>query len=62
MANATERFWRSPSHQNLPGSGLGLAIASTFTRVCGGRLELASPPDGGLIVMLRVPARAEEPV
>lgn len=57
---ATERFWRSPQHQNQPGSGLGLAIASTFVRVCGGTLELASPVDGGLLVELRLPARDDE--
>ncbi|WP_029138329.1 sensor histidine kinase [Nakamurella lactea] len=57
---ATDRFWRSPQHQNQPGSGLGLAIASTFIRVCGGTLEMASPVGGGLVVELRLPARDDE--
>ena len=60
MAMATDRFWRSPVHQNKPGSGIGLAIASTFTKVCGGTLALRSPDGGGLMVELRLPASPED--
>ena len=60
LSVATDRFWRSPVHQNKPGSGIGLAIASTFTRVCGGVLSLQSPRGGGLLVELRLPASAED--
>ncbi len=59
-ALATNRFWRSPVHQNTPGSGIGLAIASTFTRVCGGTLELRPADGGGLVVELRLNASIED--
>ncbi|SHF38918.1 sensor histidine kinase [Streptoalloteichus hindustanus] len=63
LARATDRFWRSPAHQNVPGSGLGLAIVRTLVERAGGglRLELPGPDDpdgpGGLRVVLRLPER-----
>ncbi|WP_166350554.1 sensor histidine kinase [Phytoactinopolyspora limicola] len=53
---ATERFWRSSGHQDVPGSGLGLAIATEFLTSCGGTLVITPGPDRGLVVTLRVPA------
>lgn len=37
---ATNRFWRSPQHQNTEGTGLGLAIVADLLRDAGGRLVL----------------------
>ncbi|WP_329084179.1 sensor histidine kinase [Streptosporangium sp. NBC_01469] len=48
-AQALQRFWRSPRHQNVPGTGLGLAICADLAGAAGGelRLEEGLPrPDG----------------
>ncbi|GGM61990.1 two-component sensor histidine kinase [Longimycelium tulufanense] len=62
LARATDRFWRSPAHQNVPGSGLGLAIVRTLLERAGGGLRLERPvaddpgaPEG-LRVVLCLPA------
>jgi len=39
-----ERFYRSPSVQQIPGSGLGLSIASSIAKAHGGELTLTSDP------------------
>ncbi|NHC13624.1 sensor histidine kinase [Motilibacter deserti] len=58
VARATDRFWRSPGHQNVPGSGLGLAIARALLERSGARLSVANRPEGGLVVTLDAPATA----
>jgi signal transduction histidine kinase len=48
-AQALQRFWRSPRHQNVSGTGLGLAICADLVGAAGGelRLEEGLPrPDG----------------
>ncbi|XNL82289.1 HAMP domain-containing histidine kinase [Actinomadura madurae] len=59
-AEATERFWRAVSHENVPGSGLGLAIAADLAKSGGGALRLAPNEPHGLVVelMLADPAGA----
>jgi len=42
------------------GIGLGLSIADRLARLLGGDLRLANRPEGGLIAILRFPARAAE--
>ena len=42
--------------QNVPGSGLGLAIVQRTVRAAGGALRLEQHPDGGLRVVLTLPA------
>ncbi|WKX68845.1 HAMP domain-containing sensor histidine kinase [Streptomyces sp. XD-27] len=54
-AAALGRFWRSPSHGNVPGSGLGLAIAAELAKACGGALALLPAEPHGLVVELRLP-------
>jgi signal transduction histidine kinase len=56
LDRATDRFWRSSSSQNVPGSGLGLAIVQRTLRSAGGDVRLERPPDGGLRVVLVLPA------
>ncbi|WP_018686235.1 sensor histidine kinase [Actinokineospora enzanensis] len=56
LERATDRFWRSGSHQNVPGSGLGLAIVSRIVTHAGGDLRLDLPDGGGLRVTVDLPA------
>ncbi|PPK62235.1 HAMP domain-containing sensor histidine kinase [Actinokineospora auranticolor] len=56
LERATDRFWRSNSHQNVPGSGLGLAIVSRVIAHAGGELRLELPDGGGLRVTVELPA------
>lgn len=56
LARATDRFWRSPDHQNVSGSGLGLAIVRRVVERSGGSMRLDLPDDGGLRVSIELPA------
>jgi signal transduction histidine kinase len=60
LERITQRFWRSPRHQNRQGSGLGLAIATEFLRSCDGELAVAPANGEGLAVSLRVPCAASQ--
>ena len=51
---AFDRFWRAGS--GTPGSGLGLAITRRLVEVDGGTVELRDRPEGGLDVVVRLPA------
>jgi len=61
-AQALQRFWRSPRHQNVTGTGLGLAICADLVGAAGGelRLEEGLPrPDGtghGFAAVITLPA------
>ncbi len=55
MERLGDRFWRSPSQQNVPGSGLGLSIARTITELCGGNLRFSAVEPSGLRVSLWLP-------
>jgi len=55
LARATDRFWRSPAHQNISGSGLGLAIVKHIVDRSGGTLRTDLPADGGLRVTVELP-------
>ncbi|MFC5747511.1 sensor histidine kinase [Actinomadura rugatobispora] len=57
-AAATQRFWRSPEHQNIDGTGLGLTIAHALAEASGGRLELLPVEPHGLCARLVLPAPA----
>jgi signal transduction histidine kinase len=61
LARAPDRFWRSPRHQNVPVSGLGLAIVQRSLRAAGGDTRLERPGQGGLRVVLTLPAAPDEP-
>jgi signal transduction histidine kinase len=51
---AFDRFWRAGS--GTPGSGLGLAITRRLVEVDGGSVELRDGRQGGLEVVVRLPA------
>ncbi|MFI5956944.1 ATP-binding protein [Cryptosporangium sp. NPDC051539] len=55
------RFWRSPSHANVPGTGLGLSIVTSLLQTFGARLEVTTGPQGGLAVTCVLPAPAVAP-
>ena len=56
LERATDRFWRSPAHQNVSGSGLGLSIVRQIVERVDGEVRLESPEEGGLRVVVRIPA------
>ena len=45
----------------MPGSGLGLAIVQRSLRAAGGDTRLERPGQGGLRVVLTLPAAPDEP-
>jgi len=53
-----DRFYRAASARALPGSGLGLAIVNQVIRSHNGWVEVWTPPDGGTLVTLTIPALA----
>ncbi|GAA1310789.1 sensor histidine kinase [Saccharothrix xinjiangensis] len=56
LERATDRFWRSPAHQNVQGSGLGLALVRQVVERVGGSVRLESPEGAGLTVAVEFPA------
>ncbi|MFC0112972.1 sensor histidine kinase [Kibdelosporangium aridum] len=56
LERATDRFWRSPAHQNITGSGLGLAITRRLVERAGGDVKLDLPDGGGLRVTIQLPS------
>jgi signal transduction histidine kinase len=50
-AQALNRFWRSPRHQNITGTGLGLSICADLVAAAGGTLRL-DDADPGLDVVI----------
>jgi len=61
MERLGDRFWRSPSKQNVPGSGLGLSIARTLAELSGGSLHFAPNEPTGLRVTLYLPSPPAPP-
>lgn len=55
-ARAFDRFWRGAAPSSSGGFGLGLAIVGRLVSADGGSVELAEAPEGGLAVVLRLPA------
>jgi signal transduction histidine kinase len=56
LDRATDRFWRSPTQQNVSGSGLGLAIVRNIVDRSRGTLQLDLPDGGGLRISVELPS------
>lgn len=55
-----DRFYRSDparSHSSIPGTGLGLSIAAWIARMHGGELRAENRPEGGAVLILKIPSR-----
>ncbi len=52
LAQAGQRFWRSPTHTSIPGTGLGLAYVRELTEASGGEMTVAASDGGGFCVRL----------
>jgi signal transduction histidine kinase len=56
-ARAFDRFWRArPERRERGGFGLGLAIVGRLVHADGGTVELTDAPEGGLAVVVVLPA------
>ena len=56
LPHVFDRFYRAPAARALPGSGLGLAIVRQVVESHGGMAVATSPPDGGALIQVRLPA------
>ncbi|HSS10211.1 MAG TPA: HAMP domain-containing sensor histidine kinase, partial [Acidimicrobiales bacterium] len=56
LPHVFDRFYRAANARALPGSGLGLAIVRQVVEAHGGTVDASSPPDGGTLVQLSLPA------
>lgn len=55
LARVTERFYRADKSGAIPGTGLGMAIVKEIVELMGGSLQLASEPQRGTRVTVRLP-------
>ena len=61
LAHVTERFYRADKSGAIPGTGLGMAIVKEIIELMGGSLQLASEPQRGTCVTVRLPTIASPP-
>lgn len=57
-----DRFYRSAGARTMPGSGLGLSIVRQVAVRHGGAVWAGRAPEGGALLVLRLPGRAPRPV
>ncbi|RZL40270.1 MAG: PAS domain-containing protein [Rubrivivax sp.] len=58
LDRVTERFYRADKSGAIPGTGLGMAIVKEIVELMGGSLQLASEPQRGTCVTVRLPTIA----
>ena len=56
LPHVFDRFYRSSEARTLPGSGLGLSIVRRAAERHGGTVTAASPPEGGSVFTMTLPA------
>jgi two-component system sensor histidine kinase BaeS len=56
LPHVFDRFWRGTAARSVPGSGLGLAVVRELVTAHGGTVQAASPPSGGSVFTVRLPA------
>jgi two-component system, OmpR family, sensor histidine kinase MprB len=56
LPHVFDRFYRADNARALPGSGLGLAIVNQVIRSHSGWVAVWTPPEGGTVVTLTIPA------
>ena len=59
LPHVFDRFYRSSEARTLPGSGLGLSIVRRAAERHGGTVTAASPPEGGSVFTMTLPAAPE---
>jgi two-component system, OmpR family, sensor histidine kinase MprB len=57
-----DRFYRATSDRDMPGSGLGLSIVRQVAVRHGGAVWAGRAPEGGALLVLRLPGRAPQQV
>ena len=57
---AFERFYRADNTGNIPGTGLGLSLVKEIVRIHGGDCFIASRPNEGTVVTIRLPIPKED--
>lgn len=60
LARVFDRFETNPAGGRQSGAGLGLSIVKSFVELHGGRVDIASRPEGGTVVTCRFPAHSAE--
>jgi two-component system, OmpR family, sensor histidine kinase MprB len=62
LPHVFDRFFRSTGARTMPGSGLGLSIVRQVAVRHGGAVWAGRAPEGGALLVLRLPGRAPAPV
>ncbi len=60
LPHVFDRFYRADTSRTMPGSGLGLAIVRQVAVRHGGAVWAGRAPEGGALLVLRLPGRAPE--
>ena len=56
LPHVFERFWRGTGAKGRSGTGIGLAVVAELTAAHGGTVTVASPPGGGAVFTITLPA------